>query len=139
MNDSKLDAGKTSFIPLGFSSQLSRIAGDVWHLEVKGCPKAEMLYGLRVFGEGGWETGHRWDPKRVLLDPYTPLISGRRRFGVREEREQYKKGVCALSTSIAVLSCSLRKQVQSAEHICPASILTERVSVTGGKRLQRHF
>jgi hypothetical protein len=52
-----------------------------------------MLYGVRVFGEGGWETGHRWDSKRVLLDPYTPLIAGRRQFGVREERELYKKGV----------------------------------------------
>lgn len=69
------------------------VAGDVWHLEVKGCPQSDILYGVRVFGEGGWDTGHRWDPKRVLLDPYSPLIAGRRQFGVREEREQYKKGV----------------------------------------------
>lgn len=70
-------------------------AGDVWHLEVKDCPQSGILYGFRVFGEGGWETGHRWDPKRVLLDPYSPLVDGRRQFGVREQREQYKKGVRA--------------------------------------------
>jgi isoamylase len=65
----------------------------VWHTEIKGCPHSGILYGVRVRGEGGWETGHRWDPKRVLLDPYAPLVSGRRVFGKRDEIEHFKKGV----------------------------------------------
>ena len=66
---------------------------DTWHVEAQGCPHSGVLYGVRVFGKGGWDTGHRWDDTKVLLDPYTPLISGRRVFGVRDEVEQYKKGV----------------------------------------------
>lgn len=48
---------------------------------------------MRVDGQGGWDTGHRWDPKRVLLDPYAPLVSSRKVFGVRDIAEQYKPEV----------------------------------------------
>lgn len=72
--------------------QMTR-TGDVWHVEAAGCPKTEVLYGVRVFGQGGWDVGHRWDPKKVLLDPYAPLVSGRREFGVRDAIEAYKPGV----------------------------------------------
>lgn len=67
-------------------------AGDVWHLEVD-CPRSGILYGVRVYGEGGWDIGHRWDPARVLLDPYAPLVSSRRVFGVRDDVEQYEAEV----------------------------------------------
>lgn len=67
--------------------------GDAWHVTASGCPKQGVLYGVRVFGEGGWETGERWDPERVLLDPYTPLVSGRRVFGQRDELEEFQPNV----------------------------------------------
>ena len=86
-------------------------SGDVWHVEAQGCPKKGVLYGVRVYGEGGWETGHRWDPKRVLLDPYTPLVSGRRKFGVRDEFENFVPKVrCHLQRR--ELSLSKRPQLQ---------------------------
>jgi hypothetical protein len=44
----------------------------------------------QVAGEGGWDAGHRWTPQRVLLDPYAPLVAGRRRFGVRDAVEGFK-------------------------------------------------
>jgi isoamylase len=68
-------------------------ADHIWHVEAVDCPKVGVLYGVRVFGEGGWDVGHRWDPKRVVLDPYTPLVSGRRQFGIRDEIERYVRGV----------------------------------------------
>ena len=68
----------------------SNCTGDVWHIAVEGLPKAGVLYGFRVDGQGGWETGHRWDPSKVMLDPYAPLIAGRRQFAVRDEAEQFK-------------------------------------------------
>lgn len=68
-------------------------SGDVWHIAVEGLPRSGILYGYRVSGEGGWETGHRWDPTRVMLDPYAPLVAGRRRFAVRDEIEQFKQKV----------------------------------------------
>lgn len=59
-------------------------------MEVTNCPRTEILYGVRVYGDGGWDVGHRWDPTRVLLDPYAPLVSGRRVFGERDSNEQFK-------------------------------------------------
>ena len=44
----------------------------------------------RVCMQGGWDQGHRWDAGRLCIDPYAPLIEGRRRFGVRDEVEQYR-------------------------------------------------
>jgi isoamylase len=64
-------------------------SGDVFHVEAAGCPKNGVLYGIMVNGKGGWETGNRWDPEKVLLDPYTPLVSGRRKFGERDDIENY--------------------------------------------------
>ena len=33
----------------------------------------------------------RWYNDDLLLDPYAPLISGRRRFGVRDELEEFEE------------------------------------------------
>ncbi len=69
---------------------LAQRTGDVWHVALAGLPKARVCYAYRVNGDGGWDTGLRWDPKRTLVDPYAPLISGRRVFGVRDDIEQFK-------------------------------------------------
>lgn len=33
--------------------------GGHWHCFLAGLPRSGVLYGFRVAGEGGWETGHR--------------------------------------------------------------------------------
>lgn len=71
----------------------SNKTGSTWHISIAGLPKSGVLYGFRVDGEGGWETGHRWDPSKVMLDPYAPLVAGRLAFAVRDEFEQYKPKV----------------------------------------------
>lgn len=39
--------------------------GDTWHAYVAGLPRATVLYGYRVDGNGGWETPYRWDKNKV--------------------------------------------------------------------------
>uniref|UniRef100_A0A383WPZ9 isoamylase n=1 Tax=Tetradesmus obliquus TaxID=3088 RepID=A0A383WPZ9_TETOB len=65
-------------------------SGDVWHVAVEGLPSSNVYYALRVSGNGGWETGYRWDKSRLLLDPRAPLVAGRRNWAQREEREEFK-------------------------------------------------
>jgi len=52
----------------------------------------KLLYGVRVSGEGGWETLHRWDEGKIMMDPYAPLVHGRRVFGQRDEAERFVEG-----------------------------------------------
>lgn len=61
----------------------------VWHGAVPNLPKKDILYGLKVSGDGGWETPFRWDSQRVLLDPWAPYVVGRSRFGIRDEFERF--------------------------------------------------
>lgn len=72
--------------------------GDIWHVAIEKLPLKGIQYGWRVGGEGGWESGHRWNEEKVLLDPYAPLVTGRRRFAARDEVEQFKEKV-TVSTS----------------------------------------
>jgi isoamylase len=70
--------------------------GDVWHLHVDGLPRSGVRYGYRVEGQEGTgreSTGHRWRPDRVLLDPYAPLVAGRKEWAVRDEVERFVQDV----------------------------------------------
>ena len=49
--------------------------GDVWHVWVRGIP-AGQLYGYRVEGPYLPEEGHRFNPHKLLLDPYARAIAG---------------------------------------------------------------
>ncbi|KAF8065538.1 ISA3 [Scenedesmus sp. PABB004] len=64
--------------------------GDVWHVAVEGLPSSGVWYALRVAGKGGWDSGYRWDSKRLLLDPRAPLVAGRDTWATRDEREWFE-------------------------------------------------
>jgi isoamylase len=49
--------------------------GDVWHVWVRGI-SAGQLYGYRVEGPYLPEEGHRFNPHKLLLDPYARAIAG---------------------------------------------------------------
>ena len=49
--------------------------GDVWHVWVRGVA-AGQLYGYRVEGPYSPEQGHRFNPNKLLLDPYARAIAG---------------------------------------------------------------
>jgi glycogen operon protein len=49
--------------------------GDVWHVWVRGVT-AGQLYGYRISGPYLPEEGHRFNPHKLLLDPYARAIAG---------------------------------------------------------------
>jgi len=49
--------------------------GDVWHVWVRGIP-AGQLYGYRMEGSYLPEEGHRFNPHKLLLDPFARAIAG---------------------------------------------------------------
>ncbi|MGN6637274.1 MAG: glycogen debranching protein GlgX [Mucilaginibacter sp.] len=49
--------------------------GHIWHVYIPGLKPAQ-LYGYRVSGPYEPENGHRFNPNKLLLDPYAKAISG---------------------------------------------------------------
>ncbi|RPD50573.1 glycogen debranching protein GlgX [Paracnuella aquatica] len=47
----------------------------VWHVYVPGLQPGQ-LYGYRVYGPYDPENGHRFNPNKLLIDPYAKAISG---------------------------------------------------------------
>ena len=47
-----------------------------WHVYLSGI-KAGQLYGYRIIGPYAPDLGHRFDPEKLLLDPYAKAISSR--------------------------------------------------------------
>lgn len=54
-------------------------SGDVWHGHVAGLA-AGQLYAFRAHGPYAPEIGHRFNPNKLLLDPYGKAVSGRLRW-----------------------------------------------------------
>src|ERR1039458_3973656 len=52
----------------------SNRTGDYWHVFVPECQSGQV-YGYRVDGPFDPEAGHRYDPNKVLLDPYGKCVS----------------------------------------------------------------
>ena len=50
--------------------------GDIWHVHVGGLTPGSQ-YGYRVHGPYAPEGGHRFNPNKLLLDPYARQLSGR--------------------------------------------------------------
>jgi len=49
--------------------------GDIWHVWLQGIP-AGQLYGYRIEGPYQPEQGHRFNPHKLLLDPFARAIAG---------------------------------------------------------------
>ena len=49
--------------------------GDIWHIWVRGVAVGQ-LYGYRIEGPYSPEEGHRFNPHKLLLDPYARAIAG---------------------------------------------------------------
>lgn len=57
-----------------FSKETNK-TGDVWHIYIEGV-KSNTYYGYRVDGVYDPSLGHRFDKKKLLIDPYAKAISG---------------------------------------------------------------
>lgn len=53
--------------------------GDIWHVCVLGAGRG-LVYAYRVDGPALPEKGHRFDPSRILLDPYATALESPRRL-----------------------------------------------------------
>jgi len=54
---------------------LPEFTDEVWHCFVEGLP-AGTLYGYRVYGPFAPHEGHRFNPHKLLLDPYAKQLAG---------------------------------------------------------------
>ena len=53
--------------------------GDIWHMRVEGM-RPGQLYGYRAHGPYAPEDGHRFNPHKLLMDPYARAYDGRLRW-----------------------------------------------------------
>ncbi|NEX45064.1 glycogen debranching protein GlgX [Pseudotabrizicola algicola] len=53
--------------------------GDIWHMHVGGLTPG-AVYGFRAHGPYVPEQGHRFNPHKLLLDPYARALEGRLRW-----------------------------------------------------------
>jgi isoamylase len=58
--------------------------GDVWHIFVHGLAPG-VLYGYRAIGPFAPRSGHRFNSRAILLDPYARMLSGGHPFGTRSD------------------------------------------------------
>ena len=68
------------FTPDG-RKEMARLAitdrdGDIWHIHVGGLTVG-AVYGFRAHGPYAPERGHRFNPNKLLLDPYARTLEGR--------------------------------------------------------------
>jgi isoamylase len=56
--------------------KLTERTHQVWHIYIPDA-KPGQLYGYRIFGPYEPENGHRFNPNKLLLDPYAKSIAGR--------------------------------------------------------------
>ena len=59
--------------------------GGVWAITVFGLDYETVEYGFRVWGPESPHVADRFDPTRILADPYARAISGRNQWGVPPE------------------------------------------------------
>ena len=55
--------------------ELPEFTDEVWHGSVEGLPEG-ALYGYRVYGPFAPHEGHRFNPHKLLLDPYAKQLAG---------------------------------------------------------------
>ncbi len=71
------------FAEIGLDPHLNK-TGDIWHIFVHGL-RTDTLYGYRMFGPLVPERGHRFDPERILIDPYALGLAGGEVWGLRDD------------------------------------------------------
>src|SRR5690242_8479610 len=55
--------------------RLKELDNGIWHAHIPGL-KPGQLYGYRVYGPYEPQNGHRFNPNKLLIDPYARAIAG---------------------------------------------------------------
>ena len=61
--------------------ELPEYTDEVWHGFVPDARPGTTIYGYRVHGPYEPENGHRYNPNKLVLDPYVKAVVGKLRFG----------------------------------------------------------
>jgi isoamylase len=69
------DDGRRELLRLPFADR----EGDIWHVHVTGVTEGQ-LYGFRANGPYVPDEGHRFNPHKLLIDPYARGLAGRLRW-----------------------------------------------------------
>ena len=74
--------------------ELERIAlpeytNEIWHGYIAGI-EPNQLYGYRVYGPYDPSNGHRFNPNKLLIDPYAKAVEGR--LGITDAHFGYRRG-----------------------------------------------
>jgi len=56
--------------------RVKEIDNHIWHVYIPGLQPGQ-LYGYRVYGPYEPQNGHRFNPNKLLIDPYAKALSGR--------------------------------------------------------------
>ena len=59
---------------------LPEYTDEVWHVYLPDA-RPNQLYGYRAYGPFDPENGHRFNPNKLLIDPYAKSLYGRIRWG----------------------------------------------------------
>ena len=55
--------------------RINEVSHHVWHVYVPGIEPGQ-LYGYRVYGTYEPQNGHRFNPNKLLIDPYAKAVAG---------------------------------------------------------------
>lgn len=56
--------------------RIKEVDNHIWHVYIAGC-KPGQLYGYRVYGPYDPQNGYRFNPNKLLIDPYAKSLSGK--------------------------------------------------------------
>ncbi len=115
----------------------------VWHGFVPGI-RAGQLYGLRAHGPYAPDSGHRYNPHRLLLDPYAREIVGAFRsrdefFGFQRDHPDGHRSFYAQDNAASALKCRVAIPLPPPEaplpHVRAAETVIYELHVRGFTRL----
>jgi isoamylase len=105
--------------------RIKEVTHQVWHAYIPGL-KPGQLYGYRVYGPYEPENGHRFNPNKVLIDPYAKAIAGR--IDWNDSLFGYEMGSPEEDMSFS--------ELDSAPHIPKAVVIDDRFNWEGDRQLK---
>ncbi|MFN7008864.1 MAG: glycogen debranching protein GlgX [Allorhizobium sp.] len=134
------DSGKTEIARL----ELPEYTNEVWHGYLPGV-KPGMLYGYRVHGPYDPANGHRFNPNKLLLDPYAREIVGdiawtKAHFGYDIDSEEKDLSFSTLDNAADMPKCRvidprISREYDGAPEIAWADTIVYETHVKGFTKL----
>jgi isoamylase len=100
--------------------------GSIWHCRI---PKEKLggatLYGYRVEGPNEPDRGHRFDPQKILLDPYAPSVFFPPNFSRDVCAKPGPTDGCAPLGRLPKMESPMAQQEKGPRHSCRDAIVYE--------------